>query len=85
MPPEIPSISGVAASVADPALPVAMNASSAPSFPAFHFPLASTPAGTLRISSRVDAATASEEDLGVLAEKIQRILNEEARRFGIDV
>jgi hypothetical protein len=30
-------------------------------------------------------AMSTEEDLGVLAVKIKRILDEEARRFGIDV
>jgi hypothetical protein len=38
----------------------------------------------LRYSSKVGVAV-QEEDLAILAEKIQRILNDEARRFGIAV
>lgn len=85
--PTLPEIAAVSNSTAatDAAVPLAINASSQHSFPNFHFPLASTPPGTLRHSSRVEGATGAEEDLGVLAEKIKRILNEEARRFGIDV
>jgi hypothetical protein len=38
----------------------------------------------LRYSSKAGVA-AQEEDLSMLAEKIRRILNDEARRFGIAV
>jgi hypothetical protein len=37
------------------------------------------------VSGSGDDAAAAEEDLRVLAEKIKRILDEEARRHGIDV
>jgi hypothetical protein len=82
--PEISPAASTATVVTDAASPLLIHASPPHSFPALHFPLSSSPTGTLRHSSKVDAST-PDEDLGVLAEKIKRILNEEARRFGIDV
>lgn len=43
------------------------------------------PFASLPVSGSGDDAAAAEEDLRVLAEKIKRILDEEARRHGIDV
>lgn len=68
-------VTGAGGLVADTAIPLAIPP----------FSESFLPAGTLRHSSLAGGMTPAEEDLGVLAERIKRILNEEARRFGIDV
>lgn len=40
---------------------------------------------TVRQEARQEAVAVAEKDLSVLATKIKRILDEEARRYGIDV
>lgn len=48
-------------------------------------PILPVAAATARISARQSEQAARAEDLSLLAEQINRILNEEARRHGIDV
>jgi hypothetical protein len=64
-----------------PALP---SPSDSPSL-ALRLPLSLGAIATVQHSSRINGVAEQEEDLAILADKIKRILNDEARRFGIDV
>jgi hypothetical protein len=83
LPETLPVLSSATAGATEPAAS-AFSSSGEGVSPATQFLLPLTATGMLRYSSKVGVGV-QEEDLAILAEKIQRILNDEARRFGIAV
>jgi hypothetical protein len=83
LPETSPVLSGATPGATEPAAS-AFSSSGEGVSPAIQFLLPPTATGMLRYSSKAGVA-AQEEDLSMLAEKIRRILNDEARRFGIAV